>query len=56
MTGFFSGFMGENITDMGQCGVQGVSMIMKTEKAFANLFHGKLDTYVKSLLDLTEVI
>ena len=56
MTGFFSGFIGENITDMGNCGVLGYEMVITTGSIFERLFSGKIETYMQALLDTVRLI
>ena len=54
--GFTSGFLGENIEDMGSCGTLGVDMIIKTQDVFDKLFHGRVDTYMKAFMEMIEIM
>ena len=54
--GFTSGFLGENIEDMGSCGTLGVDMIIKGQDVFEKLFHGRPDTYMKAFMEMIEII
>ena len=54
--GFTSGFLGENIEDMGSCGTVGVDMIIKTQDVFDKLFHGRVDTYMKAFMEMIEIM
>ena len=54
--GFTSGFLGENIEDMGSCGTVGIDMILKTQDVFDKLFHGRVDTYMKAFMEMIEIM
>ena len=52
MKGFASGFLGENIDDMGSCGTTGITMLTDVDDIFTNLIHGKADTYLSTLMKM----
>ena len=56
MKGFSSGFLGESVDDMGSCGTTGVDMIIKTEQIIENLYKGRTETFIATLMKFVEVL
>ena len=52
MKGFASGFLGESIDDMGSCGTTGITILTDIDDIFNNMFHGKADTYLSTIMKM----
>lgn len=50
--GFASGFLDEDIDDIGICGVKAIDMGNQFVKIFTDLFSGKLSAYLKAMNDV----
>ena len=53
--GFASGFLDEDVTDIGVCGVKALEIGNQFGKIFTDLFSGKFNAYLKAMNDIIKI-